>query len=352
MSRKVIWLLYLLLAINVSYVLSGVLNFPIRSVDVLGFWLFRAKAFFIDGGMPLQTLQFAHFHSHPQYPILLPFVYSLIYGVMGQVWELPVLLLYPIYYCVILWLAFTVFKGLGLTKLQSITYVYFYSMMSPLLAQAGRGHAGSADIVVVLFSWLVILVWQREKKWGSGPTLAALTLLVAVASQIKSEGLFLIVGIVPLRVKFWRKILAALVCCLPTLLWMYLLQRYSIEPDFSFALHSFSELTYRVWVIAWVTANEMLNVRNWYFFWPLFWIALAISKARDNSFTQWLKILSLLMFCAFSAVYLTVTTDMYAHITSSIDRVLFQMTPFVFPVFVVLSQDILRRVSDSLEQRK
>ena len=164
MSKRVINILYLLLFINVCYVLSGVIYIPLQSLDVVGRWLFKAKAIFVEGGMPFKTLNNPDFFLfHPHYPLLLPFLYSLFYFLIGRVWELPILLLSPIYYVLILRLAYTALKKIGLTSLQSLVYVYMYSMLSPLLAQAGRMHAGMADIIIVLLGWLVVYLWQIAK---------------------------------------------------------------------------------------------------------------------------------------------------------------------------------------------
>lgn len=349
MHDKIRILLYLLLAINVCYVLSGAIHLPMQSVDVLGLWLFKAKAIFIEGGLPLKTLNNPDFFLfHPQYPLLLPFLYSLFYLAIGRVWELPILLLYPIYYVVILWLVFKVLKNLGLTSLASLIYVYLYSMFSPLLGQAGRLHAGSADIVIVLLGWLIVYLWQQTQLSKNhaliNQSVWLITLLVMVASQIKLEGLFLGAIILILPITKSKKMLYLLVCLLPTLIWTYMVKSLAIPVDFTFVLPGLSELAYRVWLVVSLTAQEMVNVKNWYIFWPLFCLALAAPWSKKDRLIINLGVVGLLMSGAYVLVYLTVTTDVYAHITSSIDRVLFQLTPVLFPIFVFKSQQLLTRL--------
>ncbi len=340
--RRVITLgFYCLLLINFLYVLSGAIWLPIESVDVVGIWLFKTKAFFVEGGLPLQTLKNPDFLLfHPQYPLLLPAVYSLMYFGLGQVWELPLLLLYPLYYLAILLVALTVFRRMGLTELQSVFFTYIYSMFSPLLGQAGRGHAGSADIVLVLIAWVVVWLLQDANHQKRNGWL--IVVMVAIASQIKLEGLFIGATLLVLDSSWPRKTTYLWFAALPTAVWMIVVKWLQIPSDFVFVLPSLSELGGRSWLILSNSLQEMLNLKNWYVFWPLFWLGLAIRPTEPNIFIQRLKIAGVLMACAFVAVYLSVTTDPEAHITSSIDRVFLQITPFVYPIFVFYATQITR----------
>jgi hypothetical protein len=343
MSRKISLFIYFLLAINFLYVLSGVLHIPMQSVDVVGIWLFKAKAFFVEGGFPWQTLNNPDFLLfHPQYPLLLPFLYSGFYFVLGKVWELPILLLYPIYYLFILWLVFQVLLKLKLTSWQALIYVYLYSMLSPLLAQAGRMHAGSADIVIVLLAWLIILLWQRFNNIN----MWLIVFLVMIASQIKLEGLFLGTIIFSFPITKIKKINLLLLAALPFLLWNYFVKATAIPSDFIFVVPGWNDLINRSGLIISLTGQEMLNFKNWYIFWLLFWPAILFgtwSKKEQPAIT--LGWVSLIITSAYILVYLTVTTDVKAHIGSSIDRVLFQLTPFLYPIFVVQSQKQLKHLS-------
>ncbi len=351
MSQKIIWLLYLLLVINFCYVLVGAIYIPLQSVDVVGIWLFKAKAFFVEGGLPMQTLKNPDFLLfHPQYPVLLPFAYSLIYFLLGRVWELPILLLYPIYYLIILMLVFKVLRRMHLSALQSLTYTYIYSMFSPLLGQAGRMHAGSADIVIVLIAWIVIYLWQTIQLFKKDALINQstwfITLLVMFASQIKLEGLFLAAVIMVLPLRKLKKIVHLAICLTPTLIWSYLVRKWELPVDFSFVLPTLTEVINRMWLIIYLTFREMFNVKNWYIFWPLLGISWMAQKSTNNKWLKHLVLVSLLMSGAYALVYLTVTTDVKAHITSSIDRVLFQLSPIIFPIFVIKSQLLLRRFAD------
>jgi len=358
MSKRITILIYFLLAINVLYVLSGVIHIPLQSVDVVGIWLFKAKAFFVEGGLPLQTLKNPDFILfHPQYPLLLPFLYSLIYFGLGRVWELPILLLYPIYYVLILFLSFKVFKKMKLSTAASLIYVYIYSMLSPLLGQAGRLHAGSADIVLVLLSWIAVYFWQRsqltKKRTLINQSAWIITCLVMVASQIKLEGLFIGSLIFSLPLSKQHKLLLLGLASMPTLLWSYLVKVLALPTDFALVIPSAWELIDRSRLIMSWTIREMLNYKNWYIFWPLFWLGLTVTKwPKSHPEILGLAQAAFLAAGAFALVYLILTIDaqaevgstVSAHLGSSIDRVLFQLTPFIYPIFVFKSQQIWLKI--------
>lgn len=343
MFRKLTFFLYFLLGINFLYVFSGALLLPMESVDVVGIWMFKTKAFFVEGGFPLATLKNPDFLLfHPQYPLLLPAAYSLVYFLMGQVWELPLLLLYPLYYLAILFLIWKVARNQGISEFKSVLYVYIYSMFSPLVGQAGRGHAGSADIVIVLLAWLAIVVFQAQySPFNKGLWILLITM---IASQIKLEGLFLGALLLVLDVSFTKKTLLSFLAFIPTLVWALIVKWLQIPTDFTFIFPGFIELGLRIWLIFKWTLLEMINIKNWYFFWVLFWLAMVATKTFENNFIKKLALASMLITGAYGLVYLTVTTNMEAHISSSIDRVLFHVTPFLYPIFMVKSQSILRKL--------
>lgn len=358
MSKKIIWVIYFLLTMNFFYVLSGVLNTPMQSVDVIGIWLFKAKAFFVEGGLPIKTLHNPNFILfHPQYPLLLPGIYSLVYFVLGRVWELPILLLYPFYYLTILWLALKLFQNFGLTKLQSLIYVYIYSMLSPLLGQAGRMHAGSADTVIVLLGWIIVYQWQKTIS-NKNSTLInqsawIITLLVMVASQIKLEGLLMGAMLLILPLPKWRKVFYGWLMLLPSLCWSLIVKNLAIPSDFVLAVPTGGELIYRCWLVISLTIQEMLNYKNWYIFWPLFWLVIfTLRWFKKNQAVLDLAGVILMMAGAFSTVYVLSGSNIQAaanastvtYISSSIDRVLFQLTPFVYPLFVMASQQLLAKL--------
>src|SRR3989337_4053195 len=112
--RKLIKIaLLFLLFVNFFYVLSGAIHYPLRSIDVYSIWLLKAKAFWVSDGLPLEFLK-SHLYSHPQYPILLPWLFYQLYKIVGGVKEMYVLALYPFIYLAILLVAYKFFLEIKL----------------------------------------------------------------------------------------------------------------------------------------------------------------------------------------------------------------------------------------------
>lgn len=187
MRKVAITFFVILLIVNFLYVLSGALNFSLRSIDVYSIWLYKAKAFFLLG-VSMDSISNWEF-GHPQYPILLPLLFSGIYKLVNGVNEMLIFVIYPVIYSLILFIVYRLFRTLGLNVLLSLIAVYIYSMFGPLLAQGGRHHAGTADIWLVLFNWSIVylaLIFFRNKEKIYQPIL--ITVLIAISSQIKAEG--------------------------------------------------------------------------------------------------------------------------------------------------------------------
>ena len=97
--RKIVrWALIFLLVLNVLYVISGVWNYPMRSMDAFSDWMLKAKVLYIATTFPFDFFRnWEYMASHMQHPLLLPYVFSLLYLLVG-IQEKLVLLIYPIMY--------------------------------------------------------------------------------------------------------------------------------------------------------------------------------------------------------------------------------------------------------------
>ncbi len=325
----------ILIAVNLIYVVSGVIHYPLRSIDVYAIWLFKAKAFYLQSGLPLPILQNPRYlYSHPQYPLLLPLFFSKIYQLVGGVKEIYVLMLYPVIYLAILLLTYQVFRLVGLFPVPSLFFTYIYSMFSPLLAQAGRQHAGTADIILVLINWLAIYFLYKFNQNRPLLTGWLIVILVMIGSQIKLEGLFLISLLIFLSNSWSQRFKYISLAALPFLAWQITRFSLAIPTDFSFAFPGAVELINRLFIVFAGLIKEMLNLKNWYIFWPLFVLA-ALLKPASSPYIRRIILPSLLVMSGlFTAVYLFATVNTSAYVSSSIDRILLQLSPFIFIIFV------------------
>jgi hypothetical protein len=216
---------------------------------------------------------------------------------------------------------------MGIDRTLALLFVYLYSMFSPLLAAAGRKHPGEADIFIVLAGWLIIWSVQHRRSWLS-------VLIIAVASQIKLEGLFLVSSVVNGTEKLFKKAFLIIITVIPFLVWMYVRNVYKIPQDYGFQLPVISIIPGRIWVIIYGTVKEMLKFSDWYVFWILFWPAIVFKKFQRKWVKFQISRSTILMAFLFGMVYLTTTSTAQVDITSSIDRVLMQLSPFVYVIWI------------------
>lgn len=341
--RKIItYLLILLIGINVLYVLSGVLNFSTQSIDVISIWLYKAKGFYYSEMGILEFLKQADY-SHPQYPILLPYLFYLIFKLNGNFNEMVVLLFYPVFYTLILILCYRTLIKLKVDRIFSLVLTYCYSMLSPLLAMGGRGHAGEADIFIVFGFWMVVnfainYIKEKKIKW-----LYFILLTAVVASNIKAEGVLISAILLFLPLKKINKFIFIALSLAPLLIWNFIRQNYGIEADLGYAFLSIQESLRRTAQIFILSLKELLNIRNWYILWPILVLTLFI---KTKSFlvsvvNQTLCAIGLLFFTNY--LFSNYPPELY--VPSSIDRLLLQLSPLWFTVFALKLSFVFSKIT-------
>lgn len=334
MQKAVKIILLTLIFINFLYVLSGAIHYPLVSMDVFSIWLLKAKEFYINGIFPLSNLN-KFPYSHPQYPILLPLFVSFIYIFLGGVNEITVLTIYPFIYLAILFLTYKFFIKSKINETYSLLFTYIYSMFSWLLAAGGRMHAGEADIFLVLIYWGILhlafnFYKDKQRVWGFW-----IAILIIVASQIKMEGVFPVVLFLFLPAKAKDKFVWILISIIPSLIWTLIRIKSGLIADIGFLIPSLSTLIGRFGSLLVLVLKEMANYRNWYIFWPLFWFTIFISKRNDKFFSKTINpfLISISFLFALNFLFSTLNVTNYA--SSSLDRIMFQVSPFFFIFFII-----------------
>jgi len=330
--QKIVTVLFLLLIfINISYVTTGVLFHPVQSMDAIGIWFFKAKAFYIEQGFPNNFLHNANYaYSHQRYPLGLPFIIFLFYRLMGGVNDHSFLILYPISYCLILLLVYKIFRR-HTNTIYSLIFVYIYSMFSPLIAAGGRILAGNADIFLVLVEWIFIYILYKKK--FSIAKCILIMILVMIASQIKFEGIFLSGILLFLPVS--RKLRISLFCVslTPIILWTWVTIAFKIPTDTHPIVPSLFLAIERMAIIAFGIIRELGNINNWYIFWVLVLLSVLIKQKISPLLKQTLLPAYFLMMFLYVLVYLFASNNTNEYISSSFDRVLFQQSALVFLFF-------------------
>lgn len=319
-------LLTILLTLNILYVVSGIVFYPVRSIDTVGIWMLKAKAIAFERGVPFGFLRSsAYAYAHQQYPLLLPAVLALTGTLFGGVDGKAPLLLSSLAYACILLIAYVVFRK-KLSTIQSLFFVYLYSGFPPLLGQAGRGHAGNADIYIVLCAWALIFLYTRKRTHIVLPVL-----IVWVASQIKTEGVFLaatllmfLEGTLTIRVTW------TLISLIPFVLWQEFVRIANIPSDIGYRIPPVSEAVSSVFTIVRSAVSQVLEVRQWFTFWILATAALVSPLRKKHGGMMKFYAAAGLMSCLFFASYMFATLEIEEYLSSSLDRVFLQLSPWVF----------------------
>lgn len=339
------WSFIALICINILYVFSGVLHFPLRSVDAYSDWMFKAKVLYVSPIFPTQFFQnWEYMASHMQYPILLPYIISVVYRCIGFQDHL-VLFLYPILYAFILFLCWKSLRAIHIHPHIALACTYMYSMLSPLLAQGGRMHAGNADIVLVCVYWIAIFIIVRKSitTWS----LCMLIMLTMIASQIKSEGVLLASLFVFLPISTKSRWVAIIISLIPAIVWNLTVKHLQFASDILYGPITIHEFLLRTGTVVLGYLAEIINYHNWYIFWILCILLMFVSTQLSQ------KIKKIFLPTAFLMLIIVMGSYVFAHFTrteihilryvsSSADRVLFQLTPFIFMYFAEAISAVIR----------
>ena len=337
------YLLLFLILLNIVYAFSGAYFYPLASIDAIGIWLLKAKFFYLSNSFPLTLLKNPYFiYSHPHYPILLPFIFYAFYSIFGTVKEPMVALIYPLTFIAALFILYKLLRECDIGQILSLTFTHIYSMLSPLLGQAGRKHAGEADIFILLANLLVVftalkMFKNKQKKLGT----ILIALIIMVASQIKLEGIFILATLVFLPIPRKTKLIAGLISLIPFLIWNFAAFYLRLPNDFGFVIPPLQAIFPRIFAIAGYVLLEMIKINNWYIFWPILILAIILVKAK-NAFLRKFVIPSFLMVSVlYFGVYLLSSINPAAYVPSSIDRVLIKISPYFFLWFALLIKEVL-----------
>lgn len=343
MQKIINYLLSVLILFNVFFVTVGAFLYPLASIDAVSIWLLKAKAiYFVHGVLPVNILNNSiYLNTHPQYPVLIPYLYSFFYFLFGSVKENIVGFLNPLFYLLIVFIIYKFLRKMKFSQTLALLFTYIYSMLSPFLAQGGRKHAGDADIFIVFVNWLTLFLSYLFFKNKSYKILSLIIILVMISSQIKGEGVFLASIILFLPIKRKVKFLSLAVSLIPFLIWRGIIAYYKIPNDFYFLIPPLREIAVRVFQIFYYTLREMIKINNWYIFWPVFACFAALVKSKDN-FINKVVLPSLgLISAALFIFYLFLSVSPALYVPPSIDRILLQLSPFYFLLFVVLVKTAL-----------
>jgi hypothetical protein len=131
------------------------------------------------------------------------------------------------------------------------------------------------------------------------------------------------------------------VALIPFLVWRGIIAYYKIPNDFYFLIPSLKEMAVRVFDIFYYTLREMIKINNWYIFWPVFACFIILVKSKDRFLNKFVLPSLELMSTAFFLFYLFLSVSPAIYVPPSIDRILLQLSPFYYLLFVTLIKTAL-----------
>lgn len=333
---------YLLLVgifLTISYVVFEALIRPVSVWDSWAMWLFKAKIFFMDGGV----FTSAFHYEKSGYPLVINFLGTFIYLMLGRVDDSAVLLTSSAFYLSLALLFFC-----SLNKKFSLRYALLFTFLlittQNFIRQGGRIEAGQADLPLGYYAFASLMLLFNYLKNSDKKSLLLMNIFVGILSLIKYEGIPLGIAIQLFALihiykhKLYTHLWYLLFWVTPLIDWQVYRTIYQPQNSY-FESHrlilSFNKIVNAIFG----TIKEFINLKSWnmlwiIYFYSLFWVKVKYSKE--------LVIANTIIFFQLS-IYMT----MYFFTVgngpeSSIERLLIHIAPIVlFSLAVRLSKSPL-----------
>ncbi len=158
-------------------------------------------------------------------------------------------------------------------------------------------------------------------------------LLIIIASQVKLEGVFLSVIFFFLPKSFFYRLKLFSISIIPFTIWIGLILVLKIPSDSHIIFPGLALFFERIYEIILGFGKELINIHNWYFFWPIIFLTIFTKQKISESLKRiFLPSYGIIVFL-FVLIYLFASNETYTYVTSSFDRVLLQHSAIVFLFF-------------------
>lgn len=309
--------LFSLLAVQLLYILLGLINNPFATGDAYSIWFLKAKA-----------LTFSHWstgfidflknpfygYSHPEYPLLWPFILS-IWGLCFQyIWLYPLLLVGCL---------FLVYKIISKYLSKNIALLGCFLLSSVVIVErmSGVNEVGFADLPLALGYLSIFFVFIKY----DSPLLLGVTL--ALTSLIKMEGA---IGVILFLYLFRPKQLRVYFISLtPIIVWFILTKIWGLNNVYenTFNVGYFMAHVNNIVVIGKQLIGEVFDLRR-YGFWIIIFL-LTFLKLPKNILLRkmgwWVGGYLFLI----SLSYVFTPLDISSHWATSFYRIVGQIMPLM-----------------------
>ncbi len=182
-----------------------------RAWDAWAIWLFKAKAFFLDGNTQAFFSRAGGFTAQPAYPLLVPLYGTFLYTMIGAPADHLAKALSPCFFFSLLGGFYALARRSGPRPVALVFTAMLANLhMVNIVAFELAGYADTALSAYVLLGAGFIFYWLRDQQPAD---LALASLFSSLAAWTKNEGLFFLAGAATIlgialareRIRDWRR---------------------------------------------------------------------------------------------------------------------------------------------------
>jgi hypothetical protein len=165
---------------------------PLNEWDAIMLWMFKGKAFYLDGGVAPYLKRAHEFLGNPAYPLLVPLYTSFLYVWMGEAADQSAKVFSPCFFASLVTGFYYFVRRYGSPAVAAVfTAMLMGLYMVDLVAFHYAGYADTAVAAAILLGAGFLYAWFRDGQYGD---FALAVVFASVAAWTKNEGQFFLAG--------------------------------------------------------------------------------------------------------------------------------------------------------------
>lgn len=329
-------LLILILALFVGF--EAMIR-PLSAWDGWATWVFKAKAFYIDGNVNPNLF----FYMNSDYPYLISLIITFLYTFIGGFNDQSILLLFFSFYLFLgIAFFFSLLKNLSIKR--SLIFTFLLLSTQNIVRHGGRFEVGYVDLALgfyMFMSFELLLQYVKSKKLSN---LIILNTFLGFTALIKNEGVAfsIIVQAITiyhvLKFKKFRHLYILFFWAIPILNWSVFKFINHLPQNYLFT--NIVLRMERIMIALREIFSQIVNIGNWNLLWFAFFTGF-FAYLFSRKFIE-LNIAYVIIFfqlLVYVIVFLLTPIDPVLHIRNVMDRLLIHLAPLaVFTVAMIFSK--------------
>ncbi len=165
---------------------------PLNEWDAVMLWMFKGKAFYLDGGVAPYLRRAQEFLANPAYPLLVPLYSTFLYICVGAPADHAAKLLSPCFFASLLGGFYYLLRRFGSRPVAAVfTAMLLGVYMLSFVAFHYAGYADTAVTAAIVLGAGFLYAWWREEHHAD---FALAALFASIAAWGKNEGQFFLAG--------------------------------------------------------------------------------------------------------------------------------------------------------------